>query len=53
MQRREAGPSFGSGRQRFIWQVINQCPLAMVHAEAAWLEEVRAQLTHTTMAGQR
>jgi DNA-binding PadR family transcriptional regulator len=44
MQRREAGPSFGSSRQRFIWQVINQCPLEMAHAEAVWLEEVRSHL---------
>jgi DNA-binding PadR family transcriptional regulator len=44
LERREAGPSFGSSRQRYLWQVINQRPLELFRAEADWLANLRAQL---------
>lgn len=41
LQRRGAGPSLGSERQRLLWQRINDRPRLMLRAEEEWVRELR------------
>lgn len=41
LQRRGKRPSFGSERQRLIWQAINDRPLTLYRAEEEWVRNLR------------
>jgi PadR family transcriptional regulator, regulatory protein AphA len=41
LQRRDKGPSFGSERQRAIWQAINDRPIGIYRAEEEWVRNLR------------
>jgi DNA-binding PadR family transcriptional regulator len=41
LQRRGRGPSFGSERQRLLWQRINDRAMALFRAEEDWVRETR------------
>ncbi len=44
LQRRGKGPAFGSARQRYIWQRINDRTMALYRAEEDWVRETRWML---------
>jgi PadR family transcriptional regulator AphA len=44
LQRRGRGPSFGSERQRYLWQRINDRAIALSRAEEDWVRETRWML---------
>ncbi len=41
LERRGSGPSFGSPRQRVLWQAINSRALALHRSEEEWVRNVR------------
>ncbi|MEO8540797.1 MAG: PadR family transcriptional regulator [bacterium] len=41
LERRGSGPSFGSPRQRILWQAINARALALHRSEEEWVRNVR------------
>ncbi len=45
LERRGTRPSFGSERQRVLWQLINDHPAVLVRAEIDWVLKVRWALT--------
>jgi DNA-binding PadR family transcriptional regulator len=44
LQRRGKSPSFGSERQRYLWQRINDRTIALYRAEEDWVRETRWML---------
>jgi len=44
LQRRGRGPSFGSERQKYLWQRINDRAMALYRAEEDWVRETRWML---------
>lgn len=47
LARRGSGPSFGSDRQRRVWQAIHAHRATLYRAERDWLEALRSELSKT------